>query len=573
LDHFRFHRCRLGALLLVITAGSLHSFAVTVSCPVAQVHDISPAEQAYLVHDYDKAEKLYQDALTQKANDPELVYGLTRVLLREQKVKEADELTQKAIAQNPDSVLLMTALGEVEYRAGKPWLANAIAEKAVQKDPCFPQLRLLNAKLLRINSMYASAAKEVATAHRIDPHDPMIRLQWLEGLPLQERIAELEAYLNSPTGDDTHDLANLHLYLDHLKKLATEPHKSCRLVSNTQTTDIHFVNVMQDVNHIRGFGLEVKLNNATARLQIDTGAGGIFVSRTVAQRAGLQRFAQSKTSGVGNEGDKAAYSAYADDIHIGALEFKDCQVEVLDSRSVMETDGLIGMDTLSHFLVTIDYPMRKLTLGPLPQRPDEAAPAAPSLETANSGDNTSAAETAAPASAETPPNGTSETAKATAAAPSSHGLRDRYIAPEMKDWSHVYREGHLLLIPTSLNDKVTKLFVLDTGASTTIIFPAAAREVTKVEAADNSIQVRGVSGMVEKVYTADHIEFKFAHIIQENRNIVAFDSPNVSRNGMEISGFIGVTTLGQLTLTIDYRDGLVKFAYDPKRGYKYPGMN
>jgi hypothetical protein len=42
---------------------------------------------------------------------------------------------------------------------------------------------------------------------------------------------------------------------------------------------------------------------------------------------------------------------------------------------------------------------------------------------------------------------------------------------------------------------------------------------------------------------------------------------------MEISGFIGVTTLGQLTLTIDYRDGLVKFAYDPKRGYKYPGMN
>jgi hypothetical protein len=36
---------------------------------------------------------------------------------------------------------------------------------------------------------------------------------------------------------------------------------------------------------------------------------------------------------------------------------------------------------------------------------------------------------------------------------------------------------------------------------------------------------------------------------------------------MEISGFIGYTALGQLTISIDYRDGLVKFTYDSKRGY------
>jgi hypothetical protein len=38
---------------------------------------------------------------------------------------------------------------------------------------------------------------------------------------------------------------------------------------------------------------------------------------------------------------------------------------------------------------------------------------------------------------------------------------------------------------------------------------------------------------------------------------------------MEISGFLGANTLDQLTIHIDYRDGLVKFDYDPNRGYRY----
>ena len=48
-----------------------------------------------------------------------------------------------------------------------------------------------------------------------------------------------------------------------------------------------------------------------------------------------------------------------------------------------DVDGLIGMDVFSHFLVTLDYPMRKLLLGPLPPRPGEAAVAAPSLKTSD----------------------------------------------------------------------------------------------------------------------------------------------------------------------------------------------
>ena len=49
---------------------------------------------------------------------------------------------------------------------------------------------------------------------------------------------------------------------------------------------------------------------------------------------------------------------------------------------------------------------------------------------------------------------------------------------------------------------------------------------------------------------------------------VAFENPSISRSvGVEVSGFLGATTLRQLTITIDYRDGLVHFGYDAHRGY------
>jgi hypothetical protein len=38
---------------------------------------------------------------------------------------------------------------------------------------------------------------------------------------------------------------------------------------------------------------------------------------------------------------------------------------------------------------------------------------------------------------------------------------------------------------------------------------------------------------------------------------------------MEISGFLGASTLNLLTIHIDYRDGLVKFDYDRNRGYHF----
>jgi predicted aspartyl protease len=546
-------RCFAIFIMLAVWGGN--SPAVAATCNVVGPRHPSDAEDAFLHSDYDRAVVLYQAQLQQKPNDPTLIAGLAEVLLRQQKVTEAEDLVQKALAQAPQSAVLMAALGEVQYRAGTPWLASATVDASIKLDPCNPQARLLSARLLRLNSYYATAAKEIATAHALDPTNPRIRSRWLETLPIKERIAELEAYLASANGEDPETLRRLQFYLAFLKQQVIEPHKACRLVSATDTAEIPFVNLMRDATHIRAFGLDVKLNDHDARLQIDTGASGLLISRSVADHAGLKQFSATEVGGIGSQGRKDAYTTFADDIKIGSLEFKDCTVEVVGKGSVADSDGLIGMDVLSHFLVTLDYPMRKLLLAPLPPRPNDTSGLKPTLETRGNANQDESADTAAAAPAAAPK-------------PAAHGPYDRYIAPQMKDWIHVYRIGHDLLLPASMNNGPLKLFIVDTGAFATTISPEVAREVTKVHN-ENNITVHGISGKVDKVYTADNITFRFANISQKVQEVVAFSTSTVSKNlNMEVAGFIGITALGQMTISIDYRDGLMKFSYDANRGFR-----
>jgi len=544
------------AIFLMLAVFGETKLAQAATCTVSGAHHPSEPEDAFLHSDYDRAATLYQAQLQQKPNDPVLTAGLVEVLLQQQKVTEADALVQKALTQNPQSPVLMTALGEVQYRAGKPWLAFPTVNVSIKLDPCNPKSRLLSARILRLNSYYAASASEISTAHALDPTNPRIRSRWLDTLPRKERIAELEAYLASANGEDSETIKRLHFYLDYLKQQEIEPHKACRLVSNTETATIPFVNLMRDATHIRAFGLDVKLNEHDTRLQIDTGASGLLISRSIADHAGLKQFSRSEVGGVGNQGNKASYTAFADDIKIGSLEFKDCAVQVVDKGSVLDNDGLIGMDVFSRFVVTLDYPMRKLMLAPLPPRPNDTSGLKPTLETHGNTNEDESADNSAAA--------TSSTSKSAA-----HGPYDRYIAPEMKDWTRVYRAGHDMLLPASLNDSPPKLFILDTGAFSTTVTPEVAREVTKVHSQDN-IVVHGVSGKVDKVYTADTITFKFANIAQKVNDVVAFATPGLSKNlNMEVAGFIGITALGQMTISIDYRDGLMKFAYDAHRGYRF----
>ena len=157
-------------ILGVVLAWSVFGLAdENVHCHVVSAHEPTAAETAYLRGDVAKCESHYREALKKAQHDPELVSGLVRTLLREQKVDDASTIIHSELTSAPNSVFLLTALGEVEYRQGNIFEAASTADQGSGLTLAVRACTCLRARIMRLNSMYASERREVGFAHLLDP--------------------------------------------------------------------------------------------------------------------------------------------------------------------------------------------------------------------------------------------------------------------------------------------------------------------------------------------------------------------------------------------------------------------
>ena len=502
---------------------------------------------------FDAAIKKYQQLLQEKPKSPDAYAGLTHCYLKKKDVTQAYETVTNGL-QVADSWPVRVALGEVYFRQGKIPKAEKEWIDVINSGHQAARAYLGLARVRWAISMNKTAKAFIDKAHGIDPDDPDIQRSWIETLKRSERIKYYESYLADANNSDPDERSNTEIYLSYLKERAKQHDRSCRLVSKVTNTATPLVRLLLDPTHLRGYGLSVGLNGTRANIMLDTGAGGIVVKRKIAERAGITKLIETKIWGVGDKGRKNAYIGIARSIRIGELEFQDCPVEVMESRSVAEEDGLIGTDVFEDFLVEIDFPGEKLKLSELPKRPGQV-----DQQLSLKNDEDEDPETSGKAEASAEPG-----SKETASTANSAGPQDRYIAPEMQSFTRVFRFGHDLLVPTKIGNVPDKLFLLDTGAFTNAISPEAAREVTKVGNSDTF--VKGVSGSVKNVYNANKAILQFGGLRQENQDMLSFDTSSISEsNGTEVSGFLGFVMLHFLDIKIDYRDALIGFSYDPKR--------
>jgi tetratricopeptide (TPR) repeat protein len=499
------------------------------------------------------ATEKYQQALLADPKSADAYAGLSRVYLKQGNVDLASETVTKGKVVS-DSPALHVALGEVYFRQGKITEAEQEWVNVVNTGHLEARAFLGVARVRNALSMYKKGKAMIDRAHELDPSDPDIQRYWMRTLQLSDRIHALEIRLAASEADSA-EHASLQRSLDHLNALASEPRKRCHLVGNVTSTETPLVQLLRDPIHLRGYGLTVNVNGQKAKLMLDTGASGILVDRHIAERAGVNKLMETRIGGIGDKGSKGGYVGIANSIKIGELEFQNCPVEVLEQRSVVDEEGLIGADVFQDFLVDIDFPKEKFRLSPLPKRPEgEDGTTAPVALRTGDEDSGSSVD-----------NADSRTGDAkNPAPPSASRFHDPYIAPEMKSFTKVYRFGHDLLVPTKIGNSPAKFFLIDTGALTNQITPAAAREVTKVHG-DSNITVRGLSGSVNKVYSADKAVLQFGHLRQENQDLLTFDLNSMSEYaGTEISGTLGFVMLHLLDIKIDYRDGLVDFDYKPR---------
>lgn len=497
--------------------------------------------------DFDAAASKYRDILQLDPRSSDAYVGLTRTLLKQKKVDEARSIVDKGM-QTADSPQLRVAAAELDFREGLISKAEREWVDVINSGHKDGRAYLGLARVSTALSLNKRAQTMLEKAFATAPEDPEVRKAWMRKLNRSDRVKFLESYLSGPNPEDPESRAHLQQYLEYLKALPNGPEPACRLVGNVTSTETNMVSLLRDPNHLRGYGLQVSFGSEKSNLLLDTGAGGIVIDRRVAEKAGLKQISANTTGGIGDKGEARAYSALAPDIKVGGLEFENCRVEVIDRRSVVDEDGLIGADVFANFLVNLDFIHHKLRLSQLPVRPGQHDQNLRLIANNDGGTEADEPHRADSSSSETTNN--------------NQGPFDRYIAPEMKDYTQVLRFGHMLLVPTGVNDeKTVRFFLIDSGAFTTQLSLAAAQSVTKVHT-DSSMHVRGVSGNVSKVYVADNATLTFARLRQRVEDAVVLNLKDLSdHTGIEVSGIIGFTTMQMLDINIDYRDGLVFMNY------------
>jgi len=551
---------RLFVLLTVLLCLPVGMLAQT-GKPAPDNPDLVTADQLYKAGKFTEAAGKYQALLKVDANLVAAETGLIEALLRQQKIDDASAEAARALGAQPNSAALLAAMGDVQFRLAAMTEAETSYHKALQIDSRELRAYLGLARIYGSYSFYRHAYEALKLAYQIAPNDPEVQRMWFPRLSRRERIVAIEAYLAGPHPDDAQETESLQHYLQFLKATVDKPVHACRLVNKVEQTNTKLQRI-GDPQHMPAYGLAVKLNARDSHLLLDTGASGILIGRKEAEKAGLTRISDIRFWGIGDKGLQGGYLALAEHIRIGELEFTDCVVTVTERASVGDEDGLIGADVFSSYLIDIDYPAEKLRLSPLPKRPDETAGPAALDSQGESLSNPDDTAEAAGDQKEEPVGDASHAAKVT---PASHLPRDRYIAPEMKSWTPIFRFGHQLLIRTEVNDSKPMLFLIDTGSTSNLLSTRAGREVTKVRS-DPSVQIKGLSGNVAKVYSADKAVLRFSHYVHKNQDIVSFDLSAISKStGTEVSGVLGFQVLRLLQIKIDYRDGLVDFAYDPNR--------
>jgi hypothetical protein len=205
-------------------------------------------------------------------------------------------------------------------------------------------------------------------------------------------------------------------------------------------------------------------------------------------------------------------------LEIADLRLENCLVEVTEDRVVSGADGTIGADVFQEFLLRFDARSQVLELLPFQ-------------------DHTPA------------PGGRLDPWIDVDPSPES-------LHPSSTPALHV---GHLLAVKAAVDGRGSGLFVLDTGSAYNSVTPdllGVLRQTT------NSLAWRGAQGVTPASFAASHVGFRVPGAPESiDGNAIALDLSGVSQTeAVRISGLLGYSTLSKLAVTINFREGTVRFA-------------
>jgi tetratricopeptide (TPR) repeat protein len=504
-------------------------------CSVQPAHAATDADKSFAGGDASKAEALWNAQLTPTPS-PAIYAGIIRAQLQQDKLSQALASAKADVAAFPTDAEPYASIGDVLLRLGQIPEASAAYAKALALNQCSPRAHFGWSRVNALQSRHETEARQLAAAHALAPADPEITVAWLDARPAPERAEPLAAFLATNPILPPETITRLQTDL-----AALQLHAFCLPIEANFNGKLALQPIVWSGSYVRSWGLQTSVNGKNlALVELDSAVHGIILNPADAQKAVLHRIGPAPALST------TPYTAIADSLKIGSIEYRNCPVRVASASALANANSVVGVDFFRDKLIHLDYVEQALTLSPLPS----------------------------PAAGTTIPDG--------------------FVPDLEKDWTHVYVAGSTLLIETLVDKKGPFLFVMGTGMPWSIISPTV-NDATLKSAKVLDTGLSGTSAQIVKVlpYSYNHAGvpsgndlhgptgefidiarpvklplFRFAKWEFPDRGVYSFSlTPLSHATGVEVGGIFSFDLLSQFSFDLDYRDGLVNFAFDQNRRY------
>jgi tetratricopeptide (TPR) repeat protein len=519
------HALRL--FLFILLAASVNAAALAES----RGKSLKRADGEMRKANFAEAEKIYRGLLEKDPADKDAHLGLSFSLIKQIKLQEAFEHAAQVIAADPLNARGFALLGTALLRSGE--FRNSV-------EALFTAVKFNNKEALAIAGLSEieyfenrsrNAYEGLRRAVSLDPQEPDYYVSLARACSrLEYYIEAADAYqrfLEVAPKTDAERRARIRGLIDFYRYLGTT---KIHRAGGRETTTIPF----DLVNH-RPF-IQVTINGkGPLRFVIDTGASLSVLSDKTAAKLGIRGVARGGNArAVGGTGSFPIIYGLLDSLQIGETRIEAIPIylrTVHHDESTPErerADGYIGLSVLANFAVTLDYQSREMSLDRSPVR------VTPEDSLAAKKDPAAPADPAAPG-----------------AAPPPRNPLDGIEIPIRST------SGGLASAETLLpNLKQPLNFILDTGATTTVVSKAAVKkhQLDHLKIPGERVRVIGAAGIEDGVEAMGLSTLSVSGLRKAGGRAIILDLEAVNEtSGFEQHGILGGDYLEHFRVLLDLR--------------------
>ncbi len=506
-------RTRAAVLALVATLSPL---CVRAQAGVDSSKDVRGGFDAMRRGRYEQASERFEKAVAATPDSVEARLGLSWAYLKQRRFVSAVEQAVKVLDASPNNARANALVGAVLMRVGILPDATASFQRALQLDATESLALAGIAELDMYAGNLAESLRRAREAVSRSPREPDFLYLLGQTAARQERFDEAaeayERYLTVAPDVDSDRRSRIRGLVTLYRRLSG---RNLYYLSGEKSVDmpLEFTETRLPVVTLMVNG------KGPFRFVIDSGAGFVVVSDDLAKKLKIRPIASGGTSrGVSGTGRFNIVYGILDRVAFGGMTIENVPTYI---RKVHEgershVDGYIGLSVLSSFLVAVDFERRTLELRP------SGTPAAPVAE---------------------------------------------------GDISVPYRitNGGMLSVRADIGKDVPLNFIVDTGASSTVVSQHAFDRFNLAEKQHKGVTVRvvGAGGVTENVpiVVLDRLAIVGATRRQDFVRAIVLDLDPVNETaGFEQSGIIGSDFLRFYRVEFDFDQGMVILRPNAKRG-------